>query len=245
MINEDLKAILVEWAETYNDRRYFQEDPIAFPSLFAKAYKEGKAVNAAAGKCSLQDIEVAAVFSAHFAWGRRAMIVRDCGRLFDEMEWRPYDYVMAGSWRDDDTSIHRTVKWREVAAICKRLKSIYEIQGSIETLTQSELRTSVYGQKEDRLAPNKKINMMRRWLVRNDGKVDLGVWKATSPSELLIPLDVHVYNVATEIGLTSRKQKNILTVKEITEAFNTIFPGDPCKGDFALFGYGINRLKDA
>ena len=241
MISEELKARLVEWAELYNDSRYFQEDPIAFPSRFAKALKEGKAVNSSAGKTSLQDVEVAAVFSAHFAWGRRSMIVRDCGRLFDEMGWRPYDYVMAGDWRDDNSSIHRTVKWKEVAEICKRLKSLYEGQDSLESLSQSQFRTLVYGQKEDKGAPNKKINMLRRWMVRNDGKVDLGLWISTSPAELLIPLDVHVYNVAAEIGLTERKQKNIVTVKEITDAFNDIFPGDPCKGDFSLFGYGVNR----
>ena len=31
------------------------------------------------------------------------------------------------------------------------------------------------------------------------------------------------------------------TAKEITDYFNDIFPGDPAKGDFALFGYGVNN----
>ena len=104
-------------------------------------------------------------------------------------------------------------------------------------------RTGVFGQKPDPRAPGKKINMMRRWLVRDDGKVDLGVWKNTSPADLLIPLDVHVYDTAVSIGLTSRKQKDIVTVREITDAFAGIFPGDPCKGDFALFGYGVTHPK--
>ena len=240
-MTKELKDRLIEWAETYNDDRYFLEDPIAFPKRFAQAFKAGKAVNPKQGKCCLQDIEVAAVFSAQFAWGRRAMIVRDCGRLFDEMDWRPYDYVMAGEWRDDDASIHRTVKWSEVAAICGRLKKIYSGKDSLQTLDQNEFRTSIYGQKSDFKAPNKKINMLRRWMVRDDGKVDLGLWKSVSPAELLIPLDVHVYDVAVEIGLTARRQKDMTTVREITEAFNEIFPGDPCKGDFALFGYGVTH----
>ena len=108
-------------------------------------------------------------------------------------------------------------------------------------MSQADFRTMVYGQKEDPKAPNKKINMLRRWMVRNDGKVDLGIWSSTSPENLLIPLDVHVYDVASEIGLVTRKQKDIVTVKEITSAFNDIFPGDPCKGDFSLFGYGITH----
>lgn len=227
--------MLVGWAETYNDPKYFEEDPIAFPRRFSELEK--------AGKCSVRDVEVAAVFAAHFAWGRRAMIVRDCGRLFDEMSWKPYDYVMKGNWRCDLCSIHRTVKWSEVAAICSRLKAVYEELPSLESLSQDEIRVRIYGQKPDLKAPNKKINMMRRWMVRNDGRVDLGLWKDTDPASLLIPLDVHVYDEAVALGLTSRKQKDIVTVKEITGVFDDIFPGDPCKGDFSLFGYGVTHPR--
>ena len=234
-MEDNVKRLLIEWAETYNDPKYFQEDPIAFPRQFAELAKRGER--------SVRDVEVAAVFSAHFAWGRRAMIVRDCGRLFDEMSWKPYDYVMRGEWRSDPCSIHRTVKWSEVAEICSRLRAVYEELPSLESLSQDQIRVRIYGQKPDLKAPNKKINMMRRWMVRDDGKVDLGLWKDTDPASLLIPLDVHVYDEAVALGLTARKQKDIVTVKEITGVFDDIFPGDPCKGDFSLFGYGITHPR--
>lgn len=224
-----LKEQLIDWAEEYNDPVYFDEDPIAFPRRFAR---DG---------ASLKDIEIASVFAAHFAWGRRAMIVRDCERLFDHMEWRPLDYVMSGDWRDDPVSIHRTVKWSDTAAICRRLKDFYTLEDSLETLSAKQIREVVFGQKPDAKAPDKKINMMRRWLVRDDGKVDLGLWKHTSPSELLIPLDVHVYDQAVALGLTSRRSKDLATALQITDAFREIFPSDPAKGDFALFGYGVNN----
>ena len=229
----DIERQLRDWADKYNDPVWFTEDPIAFPTRFAGWMKEGKA--------GLQDVEVAAVFAAHFAWGRRAMIVRDCGRLFDEMQWRPFDYVMSGDWRDDPVSIHRTVKWSEVAQICRRLRDFYSAGPgrSLEELGTDGIRTKIFGQKEDPKAPNKKINMMRRWMVRRDGKVDLGLWTNTDPADLLIPLDVHVWQEATALELTSRKQKDIVTVKEITAALEEVFPGDPCKGDFALFGFGV------
>lgn len=224
-----LKEQLIDWAEKYNDPVYFDEDPIAFPRRFAR------------NGASLKDIEIASVFAAHFAWGRRAMIVRDCERLFDHMEWRPLDYVMSGDWRDDPVSIHRTVKWSDTAAICRRLKDFYTLEDSLETLSAKQIREVVFGQKPDAKAPDKKINMMRRWLVRDDGKVDLGLWKHTSPSELLIPLDVHVYDQAVALGLTSRRSKDLATALQITDAFREIFPSDPAKGDFALFGYGVNN----
>jgi len=228
-----LKETLIGWAHQYNDPKYFQEDPIIFPAQFARKYESGEA--------SLADVEIASVLSAHLAWGRRAMIVRDCGRMLDEMAWKPYEYVMNGDYRNEDTSLHRTIKWSEFAGICGRLRSLYSEMDSLEGLSDADFRTKVYGQKEDRKAPNKKISMMRRWLVRDDGKVDLGVWKKTDRRSLILPLDVHVYAQASALGLTSRKQKDIVTAMEITDAFREIFPDDPCLGDFALFGYGVNN----
>ena len=228
-----LKETLIGWAHEYNDPKYFQEDPIIFPTHFARLYRSGEA--------SLADIEISALLAAHLAWGRRAMIVRDCGRMLDEMDWRPYEYVMNGEFRNEDISLHRTIKWSDFAAICTRMKSIYERQDSIEGLTDAQIRVEIFGQKEDRKAPNKKISMMRRWMVRDDGKVDLGVWKNSDKRSLILPLDVHVHEQATILGLTGRRQKDIVTAQEITDAFREIWPDDPCLGDFALFGYGVTH----
>lgn len=232
-MTSEIKETLIGWAHEYNDPKYFQEDPIAFPREFA--------MRLSCGQASLADVEIAAILSAHLAWGRRAMIVRDCGRMFDEMGWKPYEYVMNGEYRDENSSLHRTIKWSEFAAICGRLREIYSVRESLEGLTDADFRVHVYGQKEDRRAPNKKISMMRRWLVRDDGKVDLGVWKNSDKRELILPLDVHVYAQAVDLGLTSRKQKDIITARQITDAFSEIFPDDPCLGDFALFGYGVTN----
>ena len=232
-MDTSLKETLIGWAEEYNDPKYFQEDPIIFPTQFARKYE--------AGEASVADVEISALLSSHLAWGRRAMVVRDCERMFDEMCWKPYDYIMNGEYRDENASLHRTIKRSEFAAICTRLKGIYEKTGSIEGLTDAQIRTGIFGQKEDRKAPNKKISMMRRWLVRDDGKVDLGVWKSSDKKGLILPLDVHVYDQATALGLTGRRQKDIVTALEITDAFREIWPDDPCKGDFALFGYGVNN----
>lgn len=222
---------LISWADKYNDPQYFQEDPIIFPKHFAEKYRDNDAV--------LADVEIAALLASHLAWGRRSMIVRDCGRMLDEMEWRPYDYVMAGEYRNENASMHRTIKWSDFASICERMKGIYTAADSIEGMTDAEIRVKIFGQKEDKKAPNKKISMMRRWLVRDDGKVDLGVWKNSDKRKLILPLDVHVYSQAVDLGLTSRKQKDIVTAQQITDAFRQIFPDDPCLGDFALFGYGV------
>ena len=130
--------LLRRYADKYNDMRYFEEDPIIFPKHFAALLAEDKA--------SLQDVETAAAIAAHLAWGRRSMIVRDCTRAMEEMGWQPYEYVRTGSYRDDGTSLHRTIKWSEFAAICRRIKEFYDSEESME-------RRHIGCQQEDTHAP--------------------------------------------------------------------------------------------
>lgn len=85
--------------------------------------------------------------------------------------------------------------------------------------------------------------MFMRWMVRDDGIVDIGIWKTVDKNDLVIPLDTHVHRIALELGITKRKTTDIKTAKEITHYFRRIFPGDPARGDFALFGYGVNNKK--
>lgn len=221
------------YARKYNDPAYFETDPIAFPRHFVRMLEEGRAC--------LQDVEISAIIAAHLAWGRRCMIVRDSTRALDEMGWKPYEYVMNGKYRDEDLSLHRTVKWSEFAAICRRLKGLYEQMDSLESLSPDEMRTEIFGQKSDLRAANKKIHMMRRWMVRRDGVVDFGLWRSIDPAELIIPLDVHVHDEAREMGITCRNSTDITTAIEITAYFRELFPQDPCLGDFALFGYGVTK----
>lgn len=232
MDQREKKALLRKYAEEYNRKEYFIEDPIAFPAHFAEMRDSGRA--------NIKDVECAAVIAAHLAWGRRDMIVRDCRRAMDEMEWKPYDYVMKGEYRRDRSSLHRTVMWSDFAGICNRLHAFYTDHDSLEELSPDRMRVEIYGQKSDLSCANKKIHMLRRWMVRDDGIVDLGVWKNISPAELIIPLDVHVHKSARNLEITDRKSADYKTAYEITEYLKEVFPGDPAKGDFALFAASVN-----
>ena len=239
-------------AREYNSPVHFIEDPIAFPRHFNMLVNgvypdEGYPV-AEDYQVTLKDVEIAAVIAAHLAWGRRNMIVRDIGRAMDEMGWMPYKYVMTGKYRNGPESLHRTVRWSEFAMICGNLRKFYENNSTLEILTPERFRTEIYGQKEDKNCANKKIHMLRRWMVRRDGIVDLGLWKSISPKDLIIPLDVHVHQTALALGITERKSTDIRTALEITTFLKECFPEDPCLGDFALFAYPVaeqmkNRKK--
>ena len=287
--------IIRRLAEEYNNPRYFQTDPIAFPKHFlqltqfgnagaqcgnagtqygsAGAVSGGGAVSgravasgraAASGRTvasgraaasgrgeadcaageymyTLKDVEIAGLIAAHLAWGRRDMIVRDCNRAFEEMQWRPLEYVMRGEYRCGQESLHRTIRWSEFAAICGRMRVFYAANESVEPLTPDQIRVQIYGQASNPKMANKKIHMFRRWMVRNDGIVDLGLWSHTSPADLIIPLDTHVHASALKLGITTRKSADITTALEITEFLKEAFPDDPCKGDFALFAYAAEN----
>jgi len=87
----------------------------------------------------------------------------------------------------------------------------------------------------------KRLNMFLRWMIRKNSPVDIGVWSFLDPSELLIPLDVHVGNISRSAGLLKRRQNDFKSVMELTEILKEFDPKDPVKYDFALFGYGVNN----
>lgn len=88
------------------------------------------------------------------------------------------------------------------------------------------------------------MNMFLRWMVRQDSPVDLGLWSWISPADLIIPLDTHVIQEAVKLGLIPENSPaSMRTAQKITTALKEVWPCDPCKGDFALFGLGVDEDK--
>lgn len=89
---------------------------------------------------------------------------------------------------------------------------------------------------------NKRIHMFLRWMVRQNSPVDIGLWSWFPPSQLIIPLDVHVLQEAKNLGLIPpTAPASLTTARQITAQLQQIWPEDPCKGDFALFGLGVDE----
>ncbi len=82
-------------------------------------------------------------------------------------------------------------------------------------------------------SPCKRMNLFLRWMVRKDN-LDLGLWKEIKTSQLIIPLDTHIFHVAKHFGLTKRKNPSWKMAVEITENLKVFDNDDPVKYDFAL-----------
>lgn len=81
--------------------------------------------------------------------------------------------------------------------------------------------------------------MFLRWVIRKDSPVDPGMMNFMEPSELIIPLDVHVARQARRLGLLTRKYNDWKAAVELTRKMRLLDPEDPAKYDFALFGLGV------
>ncbi len=87
----------------------------------------------------------------------------------------------------------------------------------------------------------KRLCMFLRWMVRRDSPVDTGLWRWFQPKDLIIPLDTHVLQESVKMGLLPEKAGTTLkTALTLTSELKEIWPDDPCKGDFALFGLGVD-----
>ena len=246
-----LKELLDVEAERINSPAFIGEDPVQFPRRFEKQ----------------EDIEAASLLSATIAWGNRKMICRDCDKLMGLMADDPHSFIMEGAWEEipDELNIHRTFFGRNLKYYLRGLKLAFERYGTIEgvaaksgaaeselpawtfvKLLSEVLREANDGKTDSRCLPVnidttalKRVNMALRWLVRDDGIVDMGVWKVLRPSQLFIPMDVHVSDVSRQLGLLERKSTDRKAVEQLTGRLREFRPEDPCVYDFALFGIGM------
>ena len=229
-----LQNHLIELANCYHQPSFIGDDPIQFPCSYNR----------------LQDIEVSGLLTAYISFGRRKMIIDAATRLHGIMEGKPYEYVVSCRWIEDfkegDKTFYRTLANKDIAGMFYFLHSIYAKHESLEEWIVTEnkglpIETLLDGLGLAKTSAQKKLNMFMRWMIRKDSPVDIGCWKKLHPRDLVIPLDTHVHQMALELGITKSKTASFKTAMEITNYFKSIFPEDPCLGDFALFGFGVNR----
>lgn len=94
---------------------------------------------------------------------------------------------------------------------------------------------------KDTTSSCKRICMFLRWMVRDCSPVDLGLWSdIIDKRTLIIPMDTHVVQEAMRLGLLASKSTSMSNARKLSRKLCEIFSDDPMKGDFALFGLGVD-----
>lgn len=234
MVTAQNIAWLQGWAKQYHKREFIQNDPVQFPHRYIHK----------------QDIEISGLLTAVLSFGSRPQILKKAHELDCLMQGKPYQYVLSKQWEHDfpterKESFYRMVSYAAFRTYFEKLHTAYTCHDDLEEALQTYSGTPM-----ERLctflgvsaqSPQKKLNMFLRWMIRPKGEVDFGLWTTFDPRALIIPLDTHVCQVACELGLIEKPTFSLNNARRITAALAEIFPDDPCLGDFALFGYGVNR----
>ncbi|MFT3909817.1 MAG: TIGR02757 family protein [Ferruginibacter sp.] len=249
----ELKVFLDKKVKEYNRPFFIDADPIQIPRLFSKK----------------QDIEIAGFFAAIFSWGNRTTIINKSKELMQLMDNAPHEFCLHHSGNDLKRLLsfkHRTFNSTDLLYFISFFNMHYGKDDSLETaftkwmkkdnenvehaldgfyqyffsLEDVPKRTMKHIASPAKKASCKRLNMYLRWMVRRDKcGVDFGIWKNISPSQLVIPLDVHVARVARHFKLLHRKQTDWLAAAELTNMMKEFDPKDPAKYDFALFALGV------
>lgn len=249
---DELKSYLDDQVEKFERPEFIVSDPISIPHAFDDD----------------RDREIIGLFSALLAWGRRDILLRKLEDLCERMRFHPARFVAEfDELRDGhhlEGFVHRTFNQQDAVWLCLSLREILRTHRSIENFCAESLRPDALtiqdaieglGEGLFSRAPGmpsrmrkhlarpsagsacKRLCLYFRWMVR-PGPVDLGIWKAIHPRQLVLPLDVHSGRQARAVGLISRSANDWRAALELTNACRLMCPEDPVRYDFAFFGTG-------
>lgn len=249
----EIKPYLDKLTNEIESPDYIHSDPVQFMHAF-----EDK-----------NDMELAGFFAATMAWGRRDIVNAKVEDLLQRMKYKPAEFIRTYSERDAkafEGFKHRTFKPIDMHWLVKTLQSILLKFETFENFWAFCSDRAIHQKREliavfhdqfftfhpeipqrvrkhvsnpEKNSSAKRLYMYLRWVIRKNSPVDPGTMSFISPSELKIPLDVHVARQARKLGLLSRKQNDWKAVLELTKRMKILDPQDPAKYDYALFGIGV------
>lgn len=247
MITKEELDSLVEQYETPD---FIPNDPILFPHRYS--FEE--------------DIAIAGFVASCLAYGNRKVFIQKLNELFNAIDNEPFNYVMNFNPRVLINFNYRFAKDFDLIMLFKMLHRLYcDEKKTLKQLFQQNYKDEIIPMLQAvcdyfytgatltpgycHLVPNpkkgstlKRLNLFLRWMVRKP-PVDFGIWDFIPTDKLVMPFDVHVANMAREMGLLNRNSDDFKSVLELTEVLKRFDAEDPTKYDFALFGYGISHSK--
>lgn len=246
------KSYLISLADKYEIPSFCNEDP----SQFLRWYKSDR----------ITDVECASFIAAMLAFGNRKQFIPKIKLILemaDKTSGGIAAWIKIGSpdFPKVEKKFYRFYSYDDMHCLFKEMAVILDSYNSLgcffkekwqefqkTDLLLDSLISSAFPESaivpKGKTSANKRIHMFLRWMVRQNSSVDLGIWNWYSQEKLLIPLDVHVMQEGIKLGLLQQNASaSKKTAVELTKQMNVVFPGDPARADFALFGLGVDEEK--
>ncbi len=245
-LKEGLEALYLR----YNRRELVYPDPL----IFLYDYPDSR------------DREVVGLISSCLAYGRVQQILKNVSWVLERLSPHPAVFLEGASPGELEGLVdgfrHRFTSQEELALLLKGIRGVLREWGSLRQGFLSGLEdkdgdlvpalgrfvcllAEKAGGRPPSLLPHpekgsacKRLHLFLRWMVRRDS-VDPGGWEEVGAHRLIVPLDTHMHTISLGLGLTRRRQGDIRTAREVTEAFARMSPRDPVKYDFVLTRWGI------
>ena len=212
------------------------------------------------------DIEIVGLIAAGLALGRVRTIRAKIAEILDRMGGDPTRFLENSDRPTMKRALkgfrHRFFGENELLLFFTNIQRIREKDGTLlsawpagvefkEALDcfSNEIGKSVRGIKTTAKIPlipgaqrgstAKRTLLFLRWMVRGPDGIDFGIWKRPQPSDLIIPMDTHIFKISRFLGLTERKTANWQAACEVTEKLRQLDAKDPVRYDFGLSRIGI------
>lgn len=241
------RSVFEDIYRDYNKRVYVSPDPLQFLYDYSAA----------------SDVEVVGLIASSLAYGKVTQILKSVGTVLNALGQHPAAYLASCDGEELRLKlggfVHRFTDEDAIVAFLSCIGGILKHGGTLEDMFLSHYDGDMWvavegfaselmacgGQKDMFLLPRpskgsacKRLALFLRWMVRCD-EVDLGVWDRIKPETLFVPLDTHMFQICSNLGLCTRKSADGRAAQEITENFRIVCPSDPVRYDFAMTRFGI------
>ncbi len=251
-MSEDLARLLRSCADKYETAEFLDGDPSQF-------------MHRANGEAN---IEATAFVSSCLSFGARSQFLRRIQWLIDRAGGDMDAWIRTGAFERDvppDSSkcFYRFFTYATMNAFFREYKSLMSEHCTLGDFVRKNCDgdavkavaaiCSRFGACADSpvvpcdvRSACKRVCMFLRWMVRDGSPVDVGLWADfIDKRTLVVPLDTHVVQEACRLGLLKSRSASMSAAKRLTAALANVFPDDPCRGDFALFGIGVDESMHA
>ena len=244
-MNCKTRELLTEYAAKYETADFLTGDPSWFMHQVEDPHNQ----------------EVMALIASCLSYGNRKLFMPRIQLFLKESRGNIYSWIKDNSFTvaipDTPERFYRLQTYHHVHQLFMGIQDILIKHGSIGEFVKERATTAhdaitamtrhFHLWDVGHLVPKsttsscKRVCMLLRWMVRDCSPVDLGLWTFIDKRTLIIPLDTHVMEEAKRLGLLATTQPSMRTAQKLTDELRKVFPDDPLKGDFALFGYGIQK----